>query len=242
MDKRIAIGDKIDLEVIDIRIAADPDKRRVVYATQVLDESKEGEVLASMPIQEGKIIPLSVEQKFYATFYTNHGLLRCEVEVTGRYKKGVLFLVELTQNTPLEKVQRREFFRYSCHMPITYRIVNSEEKVMISERIPYNLEETDVEWKNGILLDLSGGGVRFVSPHREEKDSFLQVRLELECNGKIEIIYAYATLLRSEQSANNKSIYDNRIMFWKMEDIVREKIIRFTFEEQRKMRSKEMGK
>lgn len=240
MDKRIAIGDKLDLEKIDNRIAADPEKRKVL-TSQVLDESELGEMLAAMPIHEGKMVPLSIGQIFSATFYTKSGLLNGQVEVTKRYKKGALFLVELTQISKLEKKQRREFFRFNCHMPIEYRIVNEEEKSMIEEEVAYNQDEIETEWKKGILLDLSGGGIRFVSTVQEEKDSFIQVRFEIERDGRVEIIYAFADLLRSEQSMNNKAIYDNRIMFWKMHKELREKIIRFVFDEQRKIRSKETG-
>lgn len=240
MDNRIAIGDKVDLEKIDNRIASDPEKRKV-FTTQVLDESEAGEILAAMPIHEGKIVPLNIGQVFSATFYTKSGLQSCDLEVTKRYKKGTLFLVELTQITKLSKKQRREFFRLSCRMPIEYRVIDAEEKEMIIRGESYDHEDKETEWKNGIMLDLSGGGIWFVSTVHEEKTAFIQVRFEIEKNERVEVIYAFATLLRSEQNPNNKAIYDDHVMFWELNDDVRENIIRFIFEEQRRMRSKEMG-
>lgn len=240
MDKRIAIGDKLDLEKLDNRIASDPEKRRV-FTTQILDESEAGEMLAAMPIHEGKIVPLNIGQEFSATFFTKSGLLNCGVIVTKRYKKGTLYLVELTQTSQLAKKQRREFFRLDCHKPIEYRVINEEEKELIEKGQYKQVDDSDLEWKNGIMLDLSGGGIRFVSTVHEEKNIFIQVRFEIEKNEKTEVIYAFATLLRSEQSPNNRAIYDDRIMFWELNDETRENIIRFIFEEQRRIRSKAMG-
>jgi c-di-GMP-binding flagellar brake protein YcgR len=225
MDSRITIGDKIDLEKIETRLSVDPDKRPPVYVSQVLDDSDNGEILAAMPFQEGKVVPLSVGQKFHATFYSQSGLLRCEVEVTGRYKK----------------VQRREFFRLACNLPIEYRIVSDVEMKLIEEGTSYDEESMKPEWKKGVILDLSGGGIRFVSSYREEKDSFLQVRFEMPVEDEDEIFCLYATLLRCEQNRNNTTLYDQRVMFWRLDYTLREKVIRSIFEIQRKNRSKATG-
>lgn len=241
MDSRITIGDKIDLEKIETRLSVDPDKYPPVYVSQVLDDSPNGELLAAMPIQEGRVIPLAVGDKFHATFYAKSGLLRCEMEVTARYKKGSLFLMELTQNSIFKKVQRREYFRLECNMPMEYRLIGQEEQIMIESGTIYDEEKMNPEWKKGVMLDLSGGGIRFVSAFREKKDAFLQVRFEMPVGEENEIFCLYATLLRSEQNPNNSSIYDQRVMFWKLNQTLREKIIRSIFEMQRKSRSKSLG-
>ena len=241
MDSRIAIGDKLDLKKIEKRISANPDKEIPVYVSQVLDEAENGDYLVAMPISEGKVIPLGVSQEYDATFYTKAGLINCRMVVTGRYKKGALFLLALEQLTELKKIQRREYFRLNCRMPITYRIVNRDERLEIESGKPSTASVSDDEWKNGIMLDLSGGGIRFVSAFQEEKDSMIQVRFDIIISEDAQVIYSYAHLLRSERSTNNPSIYDQRIKFFRMDRMLRETIIRYIFESQRKMRSKESG-
>lgn len=241
MDSRITIGDKMDLEKIETRLSVDPDKHPPVYVSQVLDDSPNGELLAAMPIKEGRGVPLAVGEKFNATFYAKSGLLQCEMEVTARYKKGSLFLMELTQKSIFKKVQRREYFRYECNMPMEYRLIGQEEQSMIESGILYDEEKMNPEWKKGIMLDLSGGGIRFVSAFREKKESFIQVRFEMPVGEEDEIFCLYATILRSEQNQNNSSIYDQRVMFWRLDQTLREKIIRSIFEMQRKNRSKALG-
>lgn len=241
MDSRITIGDKIDLEKIETRLSVDPDKHFPIYVSQVLDESQNGGLLAAMPIQEGKVVPFAVGQKFRATFYAKSGLFRCEVEVTARYKKDTLFLMELTQNTIFKKIQRREYFRLECNMPMEYRLISDTEKKLLESGTEYEEGDMNPEWKKGVMLDLSGGGIRFVSAFQEKKDAFMQVRFEMPVGEEDEIFCLYATLLRSERNPNNTSIYDQRVMFWRLDYTLREKIIRSIFEIQRKNRLKASG-
>ncbi|MBQ9983205.1 MAG: flagellar brake protein [Lachnospiraceae bacterium] len=241
MDNKLSIGDKIELEKIETRLSVDPDKKPEKYNSQVLDEAPNDRIYAAMPIRGGTVVPLGVGQTFYATFFSNSGLLRCEVVVTGRYKKGGFFLVELEQKSSLQKVQRREFFRYECRKQIQYRIIEGEEKEMIRAGNAFQADEHSLEWKDAIMIDLSGGGIRMVSSASEEKGAFVELRFDIEINEEVEILYVYAELLRSERNQNNTSIYDHRIMFWKLDSGTREKIIRYIFEQQRKKRAQQLG-
>ena len=241
MDGRITIGDKLDLKKIENRISANPDKETPVYVSQVLDEADNGDMLVAMPISEGKVIPLSVNDEYDATFYSKAGLLNCKMIVTGRYKKGALFLLALSQLSELKKIQRREYFRLNCRMPLLYRVLDKEERIAVELGKPTGVVLAEDMWKNGIMLDLSGGGIRFVSAAQEEKDSMVQVRFDIIIGQETEVIYSYAYLLRSERSENNPSIYDQRIKFFRMDRLMRETIIRYIFESQRKMRVKESG-
>ncbi len=241
MDSKISIGDKIELEKIDTRLSVDPDKHPDKYNSQVLDEAPNDRIYASMPVRGGAIVPLSVGQRFKATFISNGGLQRCEVVVTGRYKRDGFFLVELEQTTALQKVQRREFFRLEKRTSIKYRIIDGEELEMIQKGNAYFPDETTLAWKDAIMIDLSGGGIRFVSIHPEERGSFVEVQFDIQRDDEVEIVYAYAELLRSERNPNNNTIYDHRIMFWKMDNGMREKIIHYIFSEQRKRRSQQLG-
>lgn len=241
MDFRINIGDKLNLKKIEKRLSVDPDREVPIYITQVLDETAEGDILVAMPVSEGRVIPLNVDDEYDTTFYTKSGLLNCRTLVRGRYKKDALFLLALQQLTDLKKIQRREYFRLSCRNPLTYRILDAKEREEVEHGWPSTAKVEDDAWKNGIMLDLSGGGIRFVSASREEPNSMIQVRFEYILEDDPRVMYAYANLLRSERSENNIAIYDQRIKFFKMDRNLREELIRYIFETQRKLRSKESG-
>ena len=241
MDSRITIGDKLELKKIETELSENQNKKTPIYISQVLDESQNGEYLVSMPLSEGRVIPLSVGQEFYATFYSQKGLLQCQVEVTGRYRQEELFLMEITQKTILEKIQRREYFRLPCHQSIKYHVLSDTEQKQLEEQTECDIDEVTAEWKRGIMLDLSGGGIWLVSSMQEERNSIVQISFEITLNGKKERICAFAILLRSERNQKNQAVYDHHLMFWNMGQKVREKIIRFIFDEQRKNRAKEIG-
>lgn len=238
MDSRIEVGAKLDLEKIENRLSA-KDEEKQVYISQVLDEAENGNILVSMPVKEGNVVPLGTGQKFIATFYTKSGLLRCNVVVTGRFKKGALFLMELAVATDFKKVQRREFFRYSCRMPMEYRLVKEEEKALIDEGKDYEIADMQPEWKNAAILDISGGGLRFVSTNQEPNNALIQVRFSLKIGEEDMMLSPFAILLRCEQNSNNKALYNGHIMFKGIDKKLQETIVRFIFEEQRKKRSKD---
>ncbi|MCM1156926.1 MAG: flagellar brake protein [Bacteroidales bacterium] len=241
MDSRIIIGDKLDIQKLDSENSDAQTEKNRVYSSRVLDEMQNGNMLVSMPYRDGKMVPFSVGQEIQATFYTKSGLLRCQSKVMGRYKNGNIFFMELEQETDLIKVQRREYYRMDCYILIEYRIVGEEERKMIEADEFYDPEQTEWEWKSGTMLDLSGGGSHFVSAFQEEKDTMIQLRFDIHLGEKIESVSPYAMLLRSERNKNNSTIYDNYIMFWNVDGNLREKIIRYIFDAQRRKRSKDSG-
>ncbi len=241
MDERIQIGDKLELKKIEKRLYVNAEEKPKVYVSQVLDEMVNGRMLVSMPIQGGTIVPLGVNQEFEATIYTKSGLLACKVVVTGRYKKGQLFLLEIENRSPLEKIQRREYYRLERRIPIQYRVLGEVEQRYIEEGKAYNSDEMEIEWKNGITLDISGGGMRFVSPSKEQVGNLIELKFDLETEENSEVIFTLANLLLSVQNQNNNRIYEQRVQFYRMDRAMRERIIRFIFEIQRKNRMKEMG-
>lgn len=236
MDSRLTVGVKIDLEQIETRLSVDPDERPTVYVSQLLDESPNGQIIAAMPFQEGKLVPLSVGQKFNASFYSKSGLYCCKVEVTGRFKKGSVFLMELTQISILEKVQRRQYFRLDYNASMEYRVVDEEEQTLLESGTLVEEDALEIEWKKSIIMDISGGGIRFVAPTKEEKGSIIQVKFEMPVGTETEIFCLYAVVLRVEKKEKN-SIFEHRIMFWQLNQTLREKLIRSIFEVQRKKRS-----
>ncbi len=241
MDKRITIGDKLDLKKIEKRLSADPDRIVPTYVSQVLDEAESGDVLVAMPVSEGRVIPLNVGDEYDTTFYTKSGLLNCHTVVTGRYKKGCLYLLGLSMLNDLKKIQRREYFRLNCRNPLKYRVIDEEERSQIEQGKPYDIQLDEDVWKNGIMLDLSGGGIRFVSAFDDNKDSMLQVTFEFTYEGNPFIVYSYAQLLRCEPNENKAALYDHRIKFYRMDRNMRETIIKYIFDIQRQMRVKESG-
>ena len=83
--------------------------------------------------------------------------------------------------------------------------------------------------------------MRFVSPSKEQVGNLIELKFDLETEENSEVIFTLANLLLSVQNQNNNRIYEQRVQFYRMDRAMRERIIRFIFEIQRKNRMKEMG-
>ena len=121
----IAIGNKIELVRLDQVIRNEQNKK--VYVSKIYDILDQDKLQIAMPIFEGRIVPLDLDERYTACFYTERGLLQCNVQVTSRYKSGNLFFLDIKLLGALEKVQRRQFYRYDCLIDAQIRVVSDEE-------------------------------------------------------------------------------------------------------------------
>lgn len=213
----VTLGDKIELtKKIDLVDAE-------TYYSMVYEIIDEHHMLIQAPIEGGKIIPLELEEIYYACIYTNRGLFRGEVEVSRRMKDGNIHYLELLFHTPLKKYQRRQYYRMNCILSFQYQ------------------DSTDEQWETGTLLDISGGGIRFTT------SKALDTKQRVKCNLKLKIsdynisLETDGLLLQSKPIEPDLVNYQNRIIFDNLTIEDREKIIKFIFEEERRRRKKEKG-
>lgn len=241
----IHLGDKVDIKVIQqVKQVEKTGVTPHTYKSDVFDINDEGEFELSMPIENGKIILLSLGIRYEFVFYTSAGLYRCIGQIKERYKKENVYVVLIELHSQLNKFQRREYFRYPCLVETQYFLISKEEAVEEStEKIFNGIRDDDFyeKQKIGSIVDLSGGGVRFMSDERMEADSYILLIIRL-CNEIMDKQY-YLTghVLTSEQTDGKIKRYENRVQFIFKDTRVREEIIRYIFEEERKSRSNKKG-
>ncbi len=235
MRDSVFIGDKLDLVLINESLS-DDSKKQKVYSSKVLDFKDDKTLQVSMPIYEGKIVPLIVNGKYEATFYTKKGLLQCKILVVGRYKEKAIYIADIAQLSNLKKVQRREFYRMDCRIEAEYRMIYE-----IEENKKEQEEIEDVEWNKGIIIDLSGGGMRMLTKEKGNKGDLLQIRFRFQSHTEYVKFVLYANSVRVSTYENNGKIYDNRLEFYNIEDIEREKLIKCIFEEERRKLAQTKG-
>ena len=232
MDARLSLGDKMELVKIEQDESEENGKRKMVYGSQIVDELKNGEMMIAMPVVKGQVIPLSVGDSYRATFFAKKALFGCDLLITNRYKKDSLFILQVSMTSELVKQQRREFFRLDCRISMDYRMVSEHEDDLTADEIE------QFEWKQGVILDLSAGGVRFVSPNQEEKGTLVQVKFVLVEEEEVIRVTEYAKILRSEMSNLGNKLIETRLEFQNITDADKDQIIKYIFHQQRIARSK----
>ncbi len=239
LSKILKVGDKIELTRVTViqDIVKDNDKR--VFISQLLDIVDEERLKIGMPIEGGKIIPFSIGAKLDACFYTPNGLYQGRLLVTDRYKEGNIFMLVVELTTDLLKYQRRQYYRLGCTIDIRYRILTKEE-VEKFEKEGIEIEE-DGYFNEGTALDISGGGMRFVSDAIHEKNEEMIIILKVEYDDIEKKYGLLGKVVSSSRVRNRENTYEHRVEYSNMQGGTREALIKYIFQEERRQRNKEKG-
>ncbi len=235
-------GDKIEIrvlqELVQHKEGADLPK---VYLSSVMDVLSETEYEVMMPIREGKMYLLPIDVRFDFLFMSNGGLYHAIGIVRERYKRDKLFILKIELTTNITKVQRREFYRMSCTLDFQFVEIEPEvANLPTTEQILVQIAENDMFYSNfsGTILDISGGGIRFVSDIVVEEKQYILCEIDLTCGGETKKVRLVGQILASRKLENADGIREYRVKFLIKDNKVREELIHYIFEEERRIRRK----
>lgn len=215
--------------------------RREVYRTKVFDVLSEDQLEIMMPIEQGKVILLAVDGEFDLCFYTGKGLYQCYARVTDRYKSNNVYIaaVELTSN--LRKHQRREYYRFSSALLMKCRELEAEEAEAVRQDRADGLKQVPLLAK-GVIVDISGGGIRFMANQKYEKGALLYCEYVLNSKGKEIPCNIVGEVLAVKENEGRPGTWEHRVQYVNIDVDVREEIIKYIFEEERRQRHKAKNK
>lgn len=193
------------------------------YVSQLLDIKDASRIYIAMPMEGGKMFLLENGDKYNLYFYAQTGLYHCVAQVENRYRSKQIYLAEMVFLSEVEKYQRRQFYRLNCILDMTYR----------------RKDGTDSP-QQGVIIDISGGGLRFNSKQPHEPGTELVVEFQLVVGGAVKKYAVSARVISSTYLVNkDKSVYENRMEFTDIAESMREDIVKYIFEEERKRRKRD---
>ena len=233
IEKYLRPGDKVEIQFAQ-RVASSDNQvelKKKIYMSKINQILSEDKVEVLMPIEQSKMVLLPRNATGDLIIYTSNGLFQCKVKVGDRYKSENIFLQVLNLFSGIKKYQRREFYRYSCSVPLFCRVLTEEEKKSLvwDETLKGNACQ---------VLDLGGGGVRFVTDEPFEKEELIVCFLELETRKGNKEIQAVGKVLSSSLVKDSTRFYEIRVQFEKISNAMREQIVQFIFDDERKRRKK----
>ncbi|MBR4169987.1 MAG: flagellar brake protein [Lachnospiraceae bacterium] len=239
LSKYVSIGDKLDLETIEGTndLVSNQQEGRKYYRSQVYDIVSEDQIKIAMPMEQGKIILLPVDGEYNVCFYTQTGLYQCLGRIIDRYKSDNVFVLVMELTTDLRKYQRREYYRLNCVLEMKSREVTEDDVNILNEHVRFL--DTDITFNNGVMVDISGGGARFISKVRYPQGANIQFVFSLYVSGALNEYKLIGKVLLSERIENREDEYEHRIQFVNILNDDRESIIRYIFEEERKNRHRQ---
>ncbi|MCM1309141.1 MAG: flagellar brake protein [Butyrivibrio sp.] len=236
-DNLISEGDKIDFRDILTEEQVKDGVAPNVYVSQVLDFTENGNIMAAMPIKQRNLVPLSKGQQYEVFFYTHKGLYQSIAVIVDRFKSGNIYSMEISLTSELRKHQRRQYYRLEKSIAVKYAQITEEEyEAFLREHTAPKRLQTAADFCDGTSLDISGGGLRFIGGRKIEKARKLVVQFDIVGSGGPIRYCLPAKVIMSFEMPDRISVFEHRIEFAGISRESRETLIKYIFEEERKMR------
>ena len=241
--KEIKPGSKVDLRILQEVNRNEGGGNVGTYMSSVFDIDENDNFILHMPTQGGKILLLPLNIRYEFVFTTASGLYKAEGIVTERFKQDNFYLMKSEITSDIVKFQRREFYRMECNIPLLFISLADDEgeaetMAKVKEMIKDATRPVAVRGL-GTILDISGGGIRFISEKDLEGINFLFLHFEVIINNKKSNLEIVARVIGKEYNPDTRK-YSYRMKFLFKDTKIQERIIRFIFEEERKNRHKKL--
>ena len=238
----LCVGDKLDIRILQqVENAGKTGEKPKVWRSVIYDIKNNGELELGMPTEGGKMVLLSLGIRYDLVFYAKGGLYQCIGQVKERYKSDNIYMVSMELKTNLSKFQRREYYRKECLLDVNYLELSDEEAGSdLAETAFAQREELlyNERMKSGIAVDISGGGLRMVSDLPVETGNLL-LNFTLKNEFGERDIWLFGTVIQTRKLEGNGEVrYECRVMYDIRDNRIREQIIKYIFEEERKSRKR----
>lgn len=234
IERLISPGDKLEMKSTVSVVLPDGTEGVKTYKSAVYDILDDGKLEILMPTERQRLVLLPVGGEYDVCFFTRGGMYQASVRIVDRQRINNTYIVVAEMITGLRKFQRREYYRFNCVIDLKVRMMQEDERKQLVDGI---LPEIGTDgMQKGVIVDISGGGLRFVSRQMYGEGSllFLFFTLPVSEDGK-EFLVA-AKVIHSGLIENRESEYENRVKFEFIGNSTREEIIKYIFDAERKNR------
>mgnify|MGYP003105869290 CR=1 FL=1 len=212
---------ELDLKV-NSRIEVVVDEK--IYKALIID-IEDDNIKINIPVRNDEYLMLYKDDTIEINSYLDDGkCFNYYCDVISKGKDNNVIYYKLTLPYDVRRIQRRNFFRVNLLEEVTYKnITNKTEKEI--EELPY---------KSGIIIDISGGGLKVKTKEKLEDNDVIAIKIALrgiEVKLKGEIV-------RIEESIDNKFLHG--IKFLDITESESDTIIKELFAIMRKQRANDI--
>jgi c-di-GMP-binding flagellar brake protein YcgR len=216
------------------------------YSTQITDIREEGEFVINAPFSKGKPLNIPINTRGEVKLREENGIYILPVRIIDREVDSTsLLVVKLRGN--IKKIQERQFFRLEVYERTNYRVLANNtsqfEKMigLVEEKgkkktaldTDENLPNLDTE---GIIKDISAGGIRLSVEEKLEKGQVVEVDVDFM---EASFSTLFGEIIRVDRKDKNDLIrYEAGIKFVSCNQNQRDELTRWLFSKQRELRQK----
>ncbi len=239
LSKYIVPGRRVDLQAIERSPKAKNSEGKKSHQSQVLDILSEDRIEIAMPMEKSKLILLPVDGEYDLYFYGDNVLYQCYARVVDRYKNNNMYVLVMDLTSNLRKYQRREYYRFSCALEMNSRQLEEEEISLVDREEEEMMPELPL--KSSVIVDISGGGLRFVANYSYDVHSLILCKYHLMVDGRIKEFNLVGKVLDVRELENRKGVFEHRVQYVNVDAEEREEIIKYIFDEERKTLKNQKG-
>lgn len=239
IEKLISPGDKLELKSTVNVVLPDGTEGVKTYKSSVYDILDDGRLELLMPMEQQKLILLPVDGEYDVCFFSNGGMYRANVRIADRQKINNTYVVVAEMITNLHKFQRREYYRFNCVIDMDVRQLSEQEVDAYSKGLTELVSEEAMT--RGVIVDISGGGLRFVSREFHRPGTVLLIKFSLPIQEVEKSFLIAAKVIYSGAIEKREAEYENRVKFEFISSVTREEIIKYIFDAERKNRKNKRG-
>lgn len=234
LSKYVAPGGEVELKAIDRERNPEENGQRKAHRSRLLKILTESRVEVAMPIVDGKLILLPVDGEYDMYFYGDNVVYQCNARVTDRYRFNGQYVLVMDLTSNLRNYQRREYYRFSCALEMDSRQLGEEEIAIAAqeELLPA------LPLKSSVIVDISGGGLRFVAYYAYEVNSLILCKYHLQFEGREKEYRLVGKVLAVNELEKEPGVFDHRVQYVNVDPQDREEIIQYIFDESRKTHKK----
>lgn len=209
-----------------------PDEKKYISAVEDLTGDR---LLLAMPMYQSKYAPLHKEERYDVYILVKRKILQCRVVVQGAVKEDKNIFLVTKIISPFRKYERREFFRLSFQTPVFFRKLEPELVEIYRQYLKEEKEMLQEGFSRGNGIDLSAGGLKFTSEERLQVGDTVVIRFTVnQDTAKPKTYVILSKVIESVRHPTQIRTYINRVSFELHNAKVRESLISFVFQEQRR--------
>ncbi len=240
MDKVIKPGAPMELIKYPIKLDS-PEALDKTYMCSV-HEGLDGDTFRiTNPTQQSRMIPLHAGERFNAYFFLSK-IYHAPVSVVKNITDGKFRVVVMKLDGSVMKYERRQFFRLDTNIDVRYLVITAENAMQFKEATQNGTLLTMPGFEMGTTIDISGGGVRFVSDRELPVSAMVITHMVANTPAGEKKNYVFlGKIIRSEKHPEVRGKFDHRMQFVDMKQEAREEFVRFIFEIERQRLKKRGG-
>jgi c-di-GMP-binding flagellar brake protein YcgR len=214
----------------------DIDYQSKTYISKLQAVISEDELLITVPMEGTRVYAIPVGYEINIVFYAKQGLFQCLCVVKSIVKENNVHLLVVSVISNLRKIQRREYYRFSCALELSSRELSEEERKVLEQKKRYSLS-TEMPLRRSVIVDLSGGGMRFMSSQSYSVGSYIYCSYQLNVKGDMKKYELVGQVLDVRKKEGTPVIFEHRVQFVNMPERTRDEIIKIIFELERQNRT-----